>query len=199
MFNTYITKLMVVMAMSFFILSNTFADDSAEKKVETASVREIHKHAVGFGLGQTFLLGNLEKRGDNKITADLLYSYTASYSFDLLVNMHSSHHSYKDKDVYLRGYTMSVKGRYYEFDAFSPFLLGGLGFYLPTIVNDGKHSDEKYTFGFNAGGGIDLRLNEMIIVGLLAQYHKPFEVKQDDMENIRGSYFKLLMTLMYLF
>jgi opacity protein-like surface antigen len=206
----YMSKLMVLTAMSFLIYGQTVyaksvkdeAEETVKKaasKVITAAQREINKHALGIGLGQTFLMGNFEKKGDNKITGDLLYSYTASYSFDLLVNLHASSHSYKNKNVWLRGLSMSIKARSYEFDAFSPFLLGGLGFYRPQISKDNVVSEQKNTFGMNFGGGLDLRLNTKMIVGLLAHYHMPFEVKQDDMENVRGSYFKLLLTAMYLF
>jgi opacity protein-like surface antigen len=209
MFN-HISKLMALMAMSFIIYSpKTLADDiksSVKKEVKEAAStvirsaeREIHKHAIGFGLGQTFMLGQFEKYGDNKITVDMLYSYTASYSFDLLVNAHSSHHTYRDKEVWVRGLSMSIKARSYEFDAFSPYLLGGLGFYRPQIANDEKQSESKNTFGFNFGAGADLRLNHKVIAGVMAQYHKPFEVKQDEMADLTGSYFKLLLTMMYLF
>lgn len=197
-----IQKLMVLTAMSFLFSGHAFSSDAEKeaKKMISATKREIHKHSVGLGLGQTFLLGNFENRGDDQITFDFLYAYTASYSFDLLVGVHSSHHKLKDESVNLQGYTMSIKARSYEFDAFSPFVLGGLGFYMPVIEEkDGEKSDPKYTFGFNFGAGADLRLNDKVIVGLLAHYHKPFEVKQDDTENVRGSYFKLLLTAMYLF
>lgn len=200
-------KLMALVAMSFFVVTSyTFCGEKTEalkkevKEILGSTQREIHKHALGFGLGQTFLMGNLEGKGDDKITADLLYTYTASYSFDLLLNAHVSTHEYKKKAVWLRGYTMSIKGRSYEFDSFSPFLLGGLGFYMPQIKDsDGVTSDAKYTFGVNAGAGIDLRLNKKFVTGIMAQYHFPFEVKQDDTQNIRGSYLKLLLTSMYLF
>lgn len=211
MFNK-LMKLMVFMAMSFFIpLAPTAQADSTVKKVvEEAkqevtktfapTQREIHKHALGIGLGQTFLMGNFEKKGDNKITADILYSYTASYTFDLLINAHFSNHEFKERAVFLRGYTMSIKARSYEFDSFSPFLLGGLGFYMPQIRNnDGETSEAKYTFGFNVGAGLDLRLNNKVVTGVMAQFHNPFEIKQDETETVRGSYFKLLLTAMYLF
>jgi len=191
MFN-HIPKLMVLLAMSFFVLStNSFAAE------ETSSEREIHKHAIGIGLGQTFLLGQFENYGDNQITGDLLYSYTASYSFDVLVNIHYSTHEYREKKVHLTGYVMSIKARSYEFDAFSPFLLGGLGFYAPQIEDEDEKSKVKNTFGFNLGAGMDLRLNDHVIIGIMTQYHKPFEVKQEDTDDIRGSYFKLLLTAMY--
>lgn len=200
---------MVVTAMGFFIISpSVYAKDLNVKekakefasKAISAAQREINKHAIGFGLGQTFLMGNFEKKGDNKISTDLLYSYTASYSFDLLINFHHSYHEYKQKAVWLRGYTMSIKARSYEYDAFSPYLLGGLGFYMPQIKDyQGVTSEPKYTFGFNAGAGLDLRLNNRIVTGLMAHYHHPFDVKQDTTEDVRGSYFKLLLTAMYMF
>ena len=203
-----ISKLMVIMAMSFLVSTNHVQAESetAEKvkkevkSVVAATQREIQKHSLGIGLGQTFLLGKFEKKGENKVTTDILYSYTASYSFDLLLNFHYSEHEHKDMQVILRGYTMSIKARSYEFDAFSPFVLGGLGFYMPQIQNaSGETSEAKYTFGFNFGAGADLRLNKEIVVGVLTQYHKPFEVKQDETEDVSGSYFKLLLTAMYLF
>ena len=196
---------MALVAVSFFISSTPiFANEKDQEKEAakaiTAAKREIHKHALGIGLGQTFLLGNFQTKGDDKIAADLLYTYTASYSFDLMLNAHVSTHQYKDKAVWLRGYTMSIKGRSYEFDAFSPFLLGGFGFYMPQIKDSsGRTSEAKYTFGLNAGAGADLRLNDKMVTGLLAQFHYPFEIKQDESENVRGSYIKLLLTVMYLF
>lgn len=204
-----ISRLMVLATMSFFVSEASFGDDKVKQVVEKAksevnraapAVREINKHGLGLGLGQTFLFGNYEKRGDNAITADILYSYTASYTFDLLINAHFSTHEYKDRAVFLRGTAISIKGRSYEFDSFSPFLLGGLGFYMPQIRDrDGTTSEAKYTFGVNFGGGVDLRLNDTIVMGVLAQYHHPFDIKQDETDTVRGSYFKLLLTCMYLF
>lgn len=204
------SKLMTVMVMSFIFVSQatlaeTYVEQAKEQvkkttsKVINSAQREIQKHSLGVGLGQTFLMGSFEEKGDDKITGDLLYAYSASYSFDLLLNLHSSSHSYREQKVWLRGLTMSIKARSYEFDAFSPFLIGGLGFYRPQIYKNGQQSEQKNTFGMNLGAGMDLRLNNRVSVGLMTQYHLPFEVKQDDMENVRGSYFKLLLTSMYLF
>ena len=189
-----ILKLMVL-SMSFFVFNVAVA---APKE---ATQRETQKHAIGLGLGQTFLLGNFNKKGDDKITLDLLYTYTASYSFDLLVNFHNSTHSFDSKEVKLRGLTMGIKARYFEFDAFSPYILGGLGFYSPQVIENGRESDRKTTFGLNFGGGLDLRLNDTFIAGLMGQFHNPFKVEQEDsqIKDVRGSYFKLLMTLMYQF
>ncbi|MCO4753660.1 MAG: outer membrane beta-barrel protein [Bacteriovoracaceae bacterium] len=201
------SKLMAFMAVSFLISTNSLAQKNMEDKeldketsaVVTAAKREVNKHGFGVGIGQTFLLGSLQNKGDSQITGDLFYSYTASYSFDLLINAHASHHAYKGKDVWLKGLAFSIKARSYEFDAFSPYVIGGLGFYQPKIAKDGVESEQKSTFGFNAGGGVDLRLNRRVVIGILGQYHNPFDVKQDETEDVKGSYFKLLLTSMYLF
>lgn len=169
----------------------------------SASPRRLHQHGLGFGLGETFLLGKYSKYGEDKITMDLLYSYAASYSFDLLINAHVSEHKDKSERMRLMGLTSSIKARFVEYDNFSPFFLGGLGFYAPQakrVVNgDNEWSDRKITFGLNFGGGMDLRLNDHYVVGLLGQMHWPFEVRQDEGSNIKGYYFKLLITGMYLF
>jgi hypothetical protein len=170
----------------------------------SASPRRLHQHGLGFGLGETFLLGKYSKYGEDKITMDLFYSYAASYSFDLLLNAHVSEHKDKSERMRVMGLTSSIKARFVEYDNFSPFFLGGLGFYAPQAKRedangDNEWSDRKITFGLNFGGGLDLRLNEHYVVGVLGQTHWPFEVRQDEGSNIKGYYFKLLITGMYLF
>jgi len=193
----YVKRLMVL-TVSLFVF-NIAAGEKAAETTSPAVTRQIHKHSVGFGLGQTFLIGDFEKYGDNKITGEAFYSYSASYSFDMLLNFHYSEHEYKDNLVSLMGLSVSIKGKYFDFDSFSPFLMGGLGFYRPRIRIDDEWSEGKNTFGFNVGGGVDLQLNDKVTIGILGHYHNPFDVKQDDMKDVRGSYFKLLMTLMYQF
>lgn len=205
-----VKKLMTFTVMSFLFCTNTVnaksklkeVKEEVEKEVQeikSAASRQINQHGVGIGIGQTFLLGNYQPYGDNKITGDLFYTYSASYSFDFLANIHASNHEYKNKEIYLRGITFNIKGRSYEFDNFSPYFLGGLGFYQPVISKDGEESEAKNTFGFNIGAGADLRLNDKFAVGLLSTFHNPFDVKQDQTEDVKGSYFKLLLTTMYLF
>jgi hypothetical protein len=101
------------------------------------------------------------------------------------------------------GINSSIKARLVEYDNFSPFLLTGLGFYAPKAKRDvagtTRWTDQKVTFGVNFGGGLDLRLNENYVVGVLGQMHWPFMVKQDEGSDLRGHYFKLLITVMYLF
>jgi hypothetical protein len=170
----------------------------------SGSPRRLQQHGVGLGIGETFLLGNYAKYGSDKITADLFYSYAASYSFDLLVNAHMSEHKDKNERMKLAGLTSSIKGRFVEFDNLSPYFLGGLGFYAPQAKRSKPNggatwSDQKVTFGLNFGGGVDLRLNEHYVVGVMGQMHWPFQVQQDNQSNLKGYYFKLLITGMYLF
>ena len=165
--------------------------------------RRLQQHGIGIGLGETFLLGNYGKYGEDKITLDLLYSYAASHSFDLLIDAHMSEHKDKNERMKVMGLTSSIKARFVEYDNFSPFLLGGLGFYAPQAkrnTDDGyKWTDQKITFGVNFGGGVDLRLNDHYVVGVLGQMHWPFAVDQDQGSDLKGYYFKLLITGMYLF
>ena len=170
---------------------------------QAASPRQLRKHGLGIGLGQTFLLGNYADHGDSKITTDLLYTYAASYSFDILVDAHYSQHQKNGEKMKLMGLNGAIKARLFEFDNFSPFVLGGLGFYAPQarrVVNGNKKwSDQKLGFGMNFGGGLDLRLNDHYVVGVLGQLHWPFNIKQDDQPDLKGYYFKLLITGTYLF
>jgi opacity protein-like surface antigen len=165
--------------------------------------RRLQQHGLGIGLGQTFLLGNYSKYGQDKITFDLLYSYAASYSFDLLLNAHMSEHKDESERMKVMGLTSSIKGRFVEYDNFSPYFLGGLGFYAPqakrVVGGDNEWSSRKITFGLNFGGGVDLRLNDNYVVGVLGQMHWPFKVEQDSGPDVKGYYFKLLLTGMYLF
>jgi hypothetical protein len=101
------------------------------------------------------------------------------------------------------GLTGSIKARFIEYDNFSPYFLGGLGFYAPqakrNVNGDNQWSDRKITFGLNFGGGLDLRLNDNYVVGVMGQMHCPFQVRQDEGPDVQGYYFKLLITGMYLF
>ncbi len=58
-------------------------------------------------------------------------------------------------------------------------------------------TEKKTAFGIHLGGGADLRLNDNFTVGILGHFHNPFDVKQDDGMDVEGSYFKLLITLLY--
>lgn len=165
----------------------------------------LKKHSLGIGVGQTFVAGDFADHGENKITWDLLYNYSASHSFDLLTNFHLSKHEFRETYSRLLGLTMGIKAKLFQFDAFSPYALGGFGFYSPKVrrrIGDNNtlvESESKVAFGYNLGVGGDLRLNEIMSVGLLAQYHNPFDIKQDVGSEVEGRYYKLLITTFYTF
>lgn len=164
---------------------------------------EINKHSVGLAVGQTILMGDFKKHGENKITPDVYYGYSASHSFDLLANLHISKHKAPRQDVTIRGLAVSIKAKGYQYDSFSPFILGGVGFYMPTMTHntdEGPYkTSTKLVFGLNLGAGAELRLNENASIGIIAHYHDPFDVKQDAYGDVGGSYMKLLLMGMYTF
>ncbi len=161
------------------------------------------KHSVGIGIGQTFVRGDFEDTGEDQITWDLFYNYAASYSFDLLVNFHHSKHDFSRFYSQMTSLNLGIKTKLYQIDAFSPFAMGGFGFYAPRVQRElnGQmvESDTKVVFGYHIGIGGDLRLNEKVTVGLLGQYHNPFDVKQDNAPEVEGRYYKLLITAFYSF
>lgn len=98
---------------------------------------------------------------------------------------------------------MAIKAKVWQFDAFSPFFLGGFGFYLPQArrLENGvrKETREQLVFGMNLGGGVELTLNDEFSVGVIAHYHDPFDVRQENAPDLEGSYMKLLIMGMYTF
>ena len=178
--------------------NNTQASDSSER-----IPGEIHKHSIGIGIGQTFLRSDLSENGNDKITEDLYYNYSASYSFDFVANAHYSHHSYLNRESTTRGLALAIKGKGFQFDAFSPFVLGGLGFYMPSasrIINGvPTESRKQLVFGVNVGAGVELRLNSEVTIGVIAHYHDPFDVRQDVGPTLESSFMKLLLLASYTF
>ena len=162
--------------------------------------RTLQKSGFGIGLGQTFTQGDFRENGGDEITWDLLYNYSASYSFDMLISFHHSKHELEERYVRLSGLTIGIKGKLYHFDGLAPFVVGGLGFYVPIVKRaTGGPSEKEVIFGTHFGAGGDLRLNDKFTMGLLAQYHNPFDIQQKTGPPVEGSYFKLLVTTFYTF
>lgn len=163
----------------------------------------VRKHSVGIGIGQTFVAGDFQDTGEDQITWDLLYNYSASYSFDLLIDFHHSKHNFNNQYTQLTSLNLGIKSKLYQIDAFSPFAVGGFGFYAPRVKREVNgqllESDIKVAFGYHLGVGGDLRLNENVTIGLLGQYHNPFDVKQEVGPEVEGRYYKLLITAFYSF
>ncbi len=163
----------------------------------------LNKHSVGLGIGQTFLMSEFADKGEDKITWDLFYNYSASHSFDFLANFHTSKHKYLGQYTQVTGLALGIKAKVFQFDNFAPFITGGFGFYQPkmkrVIDDELVESKTKLTFGYHFGAGADLRLNNKFTIGLMAALHNPFDVKQDLQPEVEGSYAKLMMTTFYTF
>jgi hypothetical protein len=165
---------------------------------------ELNKHSIGIGIGQTFLRSDFHEHGTDKIAIpDLYYNYSASYSFDFTANLHYAKFEYREKDVSLPGLALAIKGKGFQFDAFSPFVLGGFGFYIPSatrnISGSPAETRTQLVFGINLGAGGELRLNKEWTIGVIAHYHDPFDVRQEDGSDFEGSYMKLLVIGSYTF
>ena len=141
----------------------------------------------------------MSKHGQDQITADIFYNYSVSYSFDLMLNFHYSEHDFARRHIKLQGTTVGIKGKFYEFDSFYPFAVGGFGFYGPRIKDEAVQSPSKIVFGIHLGGGGELILNRKFSLGLLAHYHNPFDIHHEVGSNVEGFYFKLLVMTFYRF
>lgn len=181
----------------------TSSETASEVAAQISSSSDLQKHSFGIGLGQTFVAGDFNDTGEDQITWDLLYNYSASYSFDLLLDFHHSKQSFADTYTQLTSFNMGIKSKFYQIDNFSPFAVAGLGFYAPKVRRniDGQllESKTKVVFGYNLGGGGDLKLNDKMSVGVYAAYHNPFDVKQEVGPEVEGRYYKLLITAFYSF
>ena len=207
-------RLIILLFTTFTITSYAATEPKKEIKEKTDTqdspslgdeslVQPLKTHSIGIGIGQTFLLGDFDDNGEDAITVDIFYSYAASYSFDFFVNAHYSHHDFMDKEVDLPGIAFGIKGKFFQFDQFTPFAIAGLGFYKPKATRNNagqlQETDSKFTFGTSFGVGVELKLNNKFAFGILAQYHNPFDVKQEVGLPLEGSYSKLMITSMYTF
>ncbi len=163
----------------------------------------LQTHSVGLGIGQTFLKSDHGRLGDDKITWDLFYGYRASHSFDFVANFHHMKHKFGETYTQTTGLALGLKARIFQFDNFSPYLLGGFGFYQPKHrrVVEGQQitSDSKTTFGWHIGSGAELQLNRHFSTGVLLHIHNPFKIEQADKADVEGWYYKLMLTGAYTF
>ena len=169
------------------------------KRSSSVAHQELKVHSLGLGLGQTFVRGKLGQYGQDQITLDVFYNYSVSYSFDLMLNLHHSEHSFAESYAKLQGFAVGIKGKFYEFDSFYPFLMGGFGFYNPKIRDQMVKAPSKVAFGIHMGGGGELLLNRKFSLGLLAHYHNPFDIRHENGPGVEGFYFKLLVMTLYRF
>ena len=158
----------------------------------------VNVHSVGLGVGQTFPKGDFGSNSNSAMTLlDFYYNYSASHSFDFIVNFHYNtlEKTGEGRNVTLVGLVPGIKAKLFQFDNFSPFAMGGLGFYRPEVTG----YDTKTVFGLHFGGGLELKLNEKASFDIILHYHDPFSVGQKDGSDIKGFYYKLLLAGFYSF
>ena len=179
---------------------------------ESSPEYKARPHSLGIGLGQMFLHGDFRHYGKNQIAFSLFYSYKTSDHFDFIADFHYSSHEYtrfnkQEREFDQTSLALGIKARPVIWERFSPYLLAGVGFYLPVLkekqpsTNTWHTSDRTITFGVHAGAGVDLELNSLITVGLQTQIHRPFNINEQELvgNEISGHYYKLLFTTAYKF
>lgn len=161
------------------------------------------KHAFALGFGQSYLFGDFSDLGEDKVVMEFFYLYRASYTFQFQLNVHSHEFNLNNQSIRLSSTNAAIKAKLYDFDAFAPYILGGLGLYWPTakrmINNQLRTTDSSTSMGINLGTGMDLYLNKKIAAGFLIHYHYPFREKFDNQPSLEGHYMKLLITFTYSF
>lgn len=218
--NGFGLKLLVLLSLFSFqvnaqslqdILGNGNDNEANERTTPRPQMNSNHRapsntletHSVGVGIGQTFLKSDFGRAGEDKITWDLYYQYRASHSFDFIANFHTYKHKFGNTFTKTEGLALGIKGHVFKFDNFSPYILGGLGFYRPRmkrIVDDvAVTSKSKTTFGWHFGPGAELQLNRHFSAGVLLHIHNPFSIKQEDGPEVKGWYYKLMIMGMYTF
>ncbi|MEI8346787.1 MAG: hypothetical protein WCG27_04920 [Pseudomonadota bacterium] len=165
-----------------------------------------HRHSFGLGYGQTYIRGGFDQLGKDGMSPDLYYSYRISPLFDFVANFHrATFQSGKanEQEVTLAGLTLGPKHQFYQFDSFSAFVMGGLGFYQPTTSQkqNGEviESDGHTVLGLHLGTGVQLNLNENYAASFIGHYHDPFDVELDNGGKLSGSYLKIIILGSYIF
>lgn len=186
------------LSLLYLVSSNlTFADNSTG----------VGRHSAGIGFGQVILMGEFADHYTNDLGFDLLYGYKASDEFELMVNYGYLKHVSNDKlnTLTTQSLVPSLRMNLSEYDQFMVFIFGGLGFYQVSETI-GPRAGSALTFGFNAGPGVDLKLNDNFKFGFLASLHNVFSKNDPDAKNpsgqgmtIGGAYSKLFLTIQYIF
>lgn len=213
----FLGNFLVFFLVAFFCnFSHALATENSPTNVATSPTNktksdstapDVHSHALGIGLGETFLYGDYYHLGENKLDLDAFYAYKASYSFDFLVNFHSATYKKENQKIDLTGIAFDIKARLFDFDSFAPFIAGGLGLYWPKAkrlqninnVLTPTDSETKLTLGANVAVGAELDLNQNWTFGLMDSLHWPFRVKQSHQPSLGGYFNKLMLTVFYHF
>lgn len=190
-FKKKLTLLTAIFLMTFFSVIAAADPARSEKK--------IHSHTIGYGVGQTFLFGDYKDIADNHLGHQFFYSFKTSYSFDFSSGIHLSRHDEDNRDLKMAALWTNIKATFFDFDTFAPFVTGGFGFYWPRVEAGPLESKSKTVFGINFGVGADLQFNSHWAIEFLTHFHKPFATRYENNQKIKGSFFNILIALLYTF
>lgn len=182
-----------------FIISSSFAEDGSKSAAQ--------EHSLGLGFGQVILMGDFEKNFSDSLGFDFTYDYNASEMFGLLVD--ASYHKHKnatgENTAIIKSLTPSLKANFAYVDKLTVYGVAGLGVYWvgETI---GQIAGSVTTFGFNAGPGAELRLNDHMKFGTNVGFYNLFTKADSEAKNpfgkgmtIGGTFIRLFINISYIF
>jgi opacity protein-like surface antigen len=145
--------------------------------VASSSAQDFNPFEIGGALGAAVPMGDLDDVADVGYNATFILGYKPAFSplgfrFDAAYNQFGFESG--GGDVELPSFTGNVVLDI-PTGGFSPYLIGGAGLYrIPSSLTIGPDAENK--FGFNAGGGISMRLSGFKVF-VEARYN---HVKVDD-------------------
>lgn len=166
------------------------------------------EHSLGIGFGQVMLFGS--KFGDtasNDLGYNFIYEYKVSDMFSVLADYGYSRHLNDDRqnELIFKTFSPNFKLNFGYYDRLTIFGLAGFGLYHVNRTT-GPYAGSVNSFGFNAGPGIDLRLNRHFKFGSMITFHNVFDKNDAEAKNpsgkgmeIGGTYLRMFITASYVF
>lgn len=190
---------------SFYSASQYSRPEKVPVQVEgqTATDYRINRHKLGLAIGQSYLFGDYEDLGKKEIIPTLIYEYSASFLFDLHLGFQHGKFEKKDESISISALNIGLKGKTNFYDKLAPYLMGGIGLFIPKATrvsgNSKVDTPSKLVFGLHGAAGAELFLANNFSVGMYLQYQKPFNVEIDDQKDLSGSYGSLGFNFFYIF
>ncbi len=194
-------KLFRAFRFAFFIFAATAPQSPAAHPTESYDLGE---HSLGAGFGEVILTGDFAKKYSNTLGVSGIYEYKASELFGVLADISYSKHDSDDglNSLKIFGVTPNLKINLSYFDKLTAFVMTGFGFFNVSESIGPLYGGSVTTFGFSAGPGFDLRLNEHAKFGSLVTFHNLFSKTDPNAKNpvgkgmsIGGTYLRLFPPL----
>ncbi len=174
---------------------------------DVGSKSTAQEHSLGLGFGQVILMGDFEKNFSDSIGYDLTYDYNASEIFGIYVD--ASYHKHRnasgENTAIIKGLAPSLKANFAYVDKLTVYGLAGLGLYWVGETT-GEIAGSVTTFGFNAGPGAELRLDDHLKFGTNVGFYNLFTKSDTEAKNpfgkgmtIGGTFVRLFINISYIF